>query len=63
MIDGRRRLQNLRVKVDIISRRQLCEYMAGRLPFLPCSGDRLDDEIAKEFDRISNLQNEPANDG
>lgn len=53
MISGRQRLQNLQTKVNIIARRNLEQFMSGKLAILPCSGDHLDDEIAREFDRLA----------
>lgn len=53
MIDGRQRLQNLQTKVNIIARRNLGMFMRGDLQILPCSGDHLDAEIAREFDRLA----------
>jgi hypothetical protein len=52
MISGKQRLQNLRTKVNIIARRNLRDFLAGRLGVMPCSGDQLDDEVAKEFERL-----------
>lgn len=56
MISGKQRLRNLRVKNSIIARRELEQFMAGELDILPCSGDRLNDFIAAEFDRLSQSQ-------
>jgi hypothetical protein len=53
LISGKQRLWNLRAKNNIIARRELRQYMAGEIDMLPCSGDRLNDFIAQEFERLS----------
>lgn len=52
MTEGERLLQRLRTKVNKIASRDLKKFMAGKIPILWCSGDRLDAEIAREFDRL-----------
>jgi hypothetical protein len=49
---GMQRLQQIETKVRIIAARELRQYMAGEIPFLSCSGDRLRLEIAREFDSL-----------
>lgn len=51
-LTGRQRLQNIETKVRIIAARELRQFLSGEIDILPCSGDRLRDEIAREFDRL-----------
>ena len=50
---GTQRLQNIETKVRIIAAREQRQFLAGEIAILPCSGDRLRVEIAREFDRLN----------
>lgn len=53
MISGEQQLRNIRTKVRIIAARQLRDFLAGKLIELPCSGDKLDELIIQEFDKLT----------
>lgn len=59
-VGGRQRLRNIRRKVDLLARRQMREFEAGRLPFFPCSGDTEQAAIMAEFDRVYRMGFEDA---
>lgn len=52
-ISGSQRLRNIRTKARLEADRNLKEFLAGNLSFLPSSDDRLNDLIAQEFDRLA----------
>jgi hypothetical protein len=49
-LTGKQRYAQLRTKARIIDGRNLRAYLAGTIPFCPCSV--MDDMITKEFDRL-----------
>jgi hypothetical protein len=50
---GKQRLRQIETKVRLIASRELRQFLAVEISILPCSGDRLREEIAREFDRIA----------
>jgi len=50
---GEQRYHQIRTKVRIIAARQLRDFMASKIPVLPCSGDLERELICRELDRIS----------
>lgn len=50
---GMQRLRNIKTKVRIRAQRELREFLAGERPYLECTSDQLDEEIAREFDRLA----------
>jgi len=52
-ITGKQRLRDIRTRVQITARRQVEEFMAGKIDILPCSGDHEDELIAAEFERLT----------
>ncbi|GAB6842313.1 hypothetical protein HNR00_003522 [Methylorubrum rhodinum] len=51
-LTGGQRLHQIKRKAELISQRQMRNWQAGRLPWLPCSGDTERDAIIAEFDRM-----------
>jgi len=48
--EGERLLWQAHKKADLISRRELRQFLEGKIDYLPCSGDRRDREIIRVID-------------
>lgn len=53
---GKQRLRQVETKVRIIASREFRQWKAGEIDILPCSGDRMRLEIAREFERLEKLR-------